>query len=334
MRYGLTKLWVALSLIILLSGITYLHMYLSNDNLALASTLSIGEESYSSPVPFKESSVSDQLALAMALLVVKPLYTLIAGLLIVAMWRLTSRDMVTLRWGVIAFLAGETFCAINIVLFSDASYLLEALHSAGMAISFGLATYAVLDALDTRVLNYSNPNKRCAVLSLCRQCIKYTDAPCGLKRLFYFLTPSLMALAFIPLLVGTNPVSYDTSVFGVRYELSHPVMVQVLETRYFPILAIFLLAASLLFLLLKKNNKTELNKMLFSTGTGFLGFSFFRLIFFGVYRDNLVWPEFWEELTELMYMAGISVVLFVFQHSLFAKGKTLTLLEMFRKATR
>ncbi|MDO8635894.1 MAG: hypothetical protein Q7R34_06555, partial [Dehalococcoidia bacterium] len=273
-------------------------------------------------VPVKESSAGEQMALAIALLVIKPLYTLIAALLIVAMWRLKSRDMVALRLGVIAFLVGEMFCAVNIVLFGDASFLLEALHSAGMATSFGLATYAVMDGLDTRVLNYSSPNKRCAVLGLCRQCIKYTDAPCGLTRLFYFLTPSLVVLAFIPLLVGTNPVSYNTSIFGVRYELSHPVRVQVLETRYFPILAIFLLAASLLFLLLNKNNKTELYKILFSAGTGFLGFGFFRLIFFGVYRDNLVWPNFWEELTELMYMAGIGFVLFIFRHSLLATGKT------------
>ncbi len=261
------------------------------------------------------------MALAIALLVIKPLYTLIAALLIVAMWRLKSRDMVALRWGIIAFLVGEMFCAINIVFFGDASFLLEALHSAGMAASFGLVIYAVLDGLDTRVLNYTNPNKRCAAISLCRQCVKYTDAPCGFKRLFYFLTPSLMALAFIPLLVGTNPVSYNTSIFGVRYELSHPVMVQVLETRHFPILAVFLLAASLRFLVLKNNNKTELYKMFFSAGTGFLGFGFFRLIFFGVYRDNLVWPNFWEELTELMYMAGVGFVLFIFRHSLLAKGK-------------
>ncbi len=61
--------------------------------------------------------------------------------------------------------------------------------------------------------------------------------------------------------------------------------------------------------------------MFFSAGTGFLGFGFFRLIFFGVYRDNLVWPNFWEELTELMYVAGVGFVLFIIRHSLLAKGK-------------
>lgn len=267
---------------------------------------------------FRESPWGEQLALASALLIIKPLYTVIAALLIAVLWRQGSRDLVALRWGVILFFIGEAFCALNIILFEDSSYLLESIHGYGMVFSFGLVTYAILDGLDTRVLNYSDPQKRCAALSLCRRCVKYVDAPCGLKRIFYFLVPSLAIVAFIPLLVNANGMSYNTRILGVPYDLSHALSVQRFEVRYAPILAIILFSASFLVFLFKTSNEIQPAKALFAAGMGFFGFGFLRLIFFGVYPGNLVWPEFWEEATELMYMAGIGFTLFIFRRSLFA----------------
>ena len=60
----------------------------------------------------------------------------------------------------------------------------------------------------------------------------------------------------------------------------------------------------------------ELPKVLFAAGVGVLGFSFLRLVFFGIYQDNLIWFNFWEELTELMYMVGVGFALWTFRRGL------------------
>ena len=186
----------------------------------------------------------------------------------------------------------------------------------GMVLSFAFVTYAILEALDHRILGYSDPKKRCAALSLCRQCIKDDEAPCGLKRMFYFLIPVFFVLSFIPLLASTNAVSYNTEVFGMFLNYSHPIIYQFFEFRYSPVYAIVLFVASFLALLLEKNHVMTASKVLFAAGMGPLGFGFLRLIFFGLYQDNLVWFNFWEELTELMYVSGVGFALWIFQRGL------------------
>jgi hypothetical protein len=66
-----------------------------------------------------------------------------------------------------------------------------------------------------------------------------------------------------------------------------------------------------------KGYNIDLLKVLFAIGIGPLAFSYLRLIFFGIYHDNLVWPNFWEELTELMYTSGVAFTLWIFQRKLF-----------------
>jgi hypothetical protein len=39
----------------------------------------------------------------------------------------------------------------------------------------------------------------------------------------------------------------------------------------------------------------------------------FRLVLFQVYRDNLTWFVFWEEVTELIYIVGVGAVLWIFR---------------------
>ncbi len=270
---------------------------------------------------FRASPLSEQLALSNAALVINPLSMLVSLLLIIVLWRLKSLDMVALRWGLTFFLTGESFCALNIVIFNHSSYLFEFFHMYGMVLSFGFVTYAVLEAVDVRMLNYSDPQKRCLALSLCRQCAKYAEVPCGLRRSFYFVIPALIALALMPLLASTSGLSYNTRVFGLFYNYSHPVVYQLFETRYSPVYAMVFLAASLLTLSLKTDKSLSLVKVLFAAGVGPLAFSFLRLGFFGIYHDNLVWPNFWEELTELMYVTGVGFVLWLFRRGLFPSEK-------------
>jgi hypothetical protein len=63
---------------------------------------------------------------------------------------------------------------------------------------------------------------------------------------------------------------------------------------------------------LKKNDPMPAAKVLLACGTGFLAFGFFRLFLFAPYLDNLVWFVFWEEATEMIYVAGVAVALWVF----------------------
>jgi thiosulfate sulfurtransferase len=266
--------------------------------------------------PFEESPGYEEAALASAILVIKPLYTLIAALLIVVLWRRRSPDMVALRWGLIFFFIGEGLCALDIAFFSHSSRLLQFFHGYGMVLSLGFATYAVLEALDLRVIGHSSPERRCAVLTLCRQCIKYDDVPCALRRLLYFVIPSLAVLACIPLLADTHSVSYNSTVFGLFVNHSHPVILQIFEIRYAPVYAIVLFLAALLVLLLRRESVPALSKVLLAAGIGSLGFGFLRLGLFSINQDNLVWFDFWEEVTELMYVAGVGLVLWVFRSGL------------------
>ncbi|MBI4329738.1 MAG: hypothetical protein HY673_00470 [Chloroflexi bacterium] len=264
------------------------------------------------PTPGAPSAWYEQLALVSAVLIIKPIYTLLSAVLIVALIPFKSADAAALRWGLISFFIGEGSCAVNILFFGDASYLLEYLHMFGMAVSLGFVAYAAMEAADSRLVNFSNPEKKCAALSLCRRCAKYVDAPCALKRLFYFIIPVFVALAFIPLLATPRAASYSVDILGTVYSYAHPVAYQVFELRYSPVYAILLLAASLLVLIATRGKRTGLSKVLFAAGMGPLGFSFLRLIFVSTYRDSLVWLTFWEELTELVYISGIAFALWAF----------------------
>jgi rhodanese-related sulfurtransferase len=280
----------------------------------------IGPSGEFMPAPFKTSPWYEQLALTGAVAVIKPLYMLIALVLIILLWKLKSPDGLSLRWGLTFFLAGETACAVNILFFSHSSYLLEFFHMYGMVLSFAFFSYALFEMLDVRMLGYSDPDKKCAMLGICRQCIKYGTGSCGLKRLFYFLIPSLIILAFIPLIVNFNALSYNTKILGMSYNLSHPIVFQFFELRYAPIYAIILTGITFLVFIITKAKNMSFLKMLLAAGIGPLAFSFLRLLFFNAYHDNLVWANSWEELTELMYTSGVAYTLWIFQPGIFGFG--------------
>jgi hypothetical protein len=80
------------------------------------------------------------------------------------------------------------------------------------------------------------------------------------------------------------------------------------------------LGASLAVLVFKMNHPVLWSKLFLAAGVGALGFSFFRLIFVQLYRDRLAWFSFWEEITELIFVAGAALILWVFRRGLFAAG--------------
>jgi rhodanese-related sulfurtransferase len=240
---------------------------------------------------------------------VKPAYMLLSLVLIIVLWRSAGPDLASLRWGLIGFLGGEAFCAVNYLGCSGQSALMEYLHSYGMVLSFGFTAYAAFEGLDRRLLRYSDPDARCAGLSLCLKCIKYTTAPCGFQRMFLLLIPATLVMAFMPLCVRLKAVSYWTCILGTVFQCSHPLSSQWVEVRYCALAAVALIAAAWAVLLAKGVLGIPLSKVLFAAGLGPLGFGMLRMVLFTAYADNQVWLNVWEEVTELLFIAGVAFAL-------------------------
>jgi len=266
--------------------------------------------------PFKTSTWYEQLAIVTSGFGFKAVYTLLSLIVAIVLWRNRAPDMVALRWAMVFFFLGENACATNYFVFRETAYLLEYLHSVGMLLCFGFTTYAIVEGMDRRIFMVSDPDRKCASLSLCGGCVKHADMPCGLKRTFYLIIVALIVLSLAPLCSPWHDVSYNTSVYGTVYHLGHARVHQVFELRYCPVAAIILLSASLLVLLVKRHDPMPASKLLFAAGVGPLGFGYLRMILVAVYADNKVWFNFWEEATELLFIAGVCVVLWIFRSTL------------------
>jgi rhodanese-related sulfurtransferase len=253
--------------------------------------------------------------------VIKPGYMLLSLVLIIILWRVRSTDLKALKWGLAFFLVGEAFCSVNYYVFQDSSYLSEYLHSFGMVVSFGFITFALLESLDRRIIKFSDMEQKCAALGLCSACFKYTEVPCGLKRLFLFFTLAGIVLAFIPLTGVPHWVSYNTHILGTPYNYSNPVIHQLFEFRLCPIIAILLFFTALFILLFKKEDPITLAKVFFSGGIGYMSFGVLRFFLHASYRDDLLWSAFWEEATEFVFVAAVGITLWIFRHKLLKKEK-------------
>jgi rhodanese-related sulfurtransferase len=267
--------------------------------------------------PTRISPLYEQVAAVASGFVIKPAYTILAGILAILLWRRKTPDLAALRWSMIFFFIGENFCAMNYLVFTDKSHLLEYLHGFGMLLSFAFATYAILEGMDSRILMLSDRNKKCAALRLCGKCIKYENVPCGLKRTFFMIIPASILLAFMPLCSDWHGSSYNTMIFGTFYHYTHRLIHQQFELLCCPIASIVLLTISLLVLSLKRHDSMPLAKIFFAAGIGPLGFGMFRGILAGLYSRNMVWFSFWEEGTELLFIVGVCFILWIFRQSLF-----------------
>ena len=247
---------------------------------------------------------------------------LLTLVLVIILWRRRSLELVALRWGLIFFFIGEMACQFNYILFDEQSQLMEYVHSFGMVLTFGFMTYAGFEGVDRRLVRYSDEKDSCAALGLCRACIKYDPkVPCGLRRMFHVILPAMMILATMPLLARTCAVSYNTRIYGTLYNYAHYVGYQLYEIRFLPVAAILLFAASWLALLIGRASGVHWAKILFACGMGAMGFSMLRLFTFAAWRNNLVWFIFWEEATELLFIVGVGVILWVFRAGLFGSPK-------------
>jgi rhodanese-related sulfurtransferase len=281
----------------------------------------VGADGTVSDLPEKRSTFIEQLALVVSSFVFKPVYMLVSLLLALFIWRKKAEatDLRVLAAGLFLFALGEICCFINYNFFQGHSYVFDYLHSFGMALTFSFMTFAAFEAADKRLIHFSQAQDRCAFLALCRQCYKSGEAACRLFRIFLFLAAAGFVLTAIPLTAHPVPVSYNTRIFGTFFNFSNTIPFQLFEIRYCPLVAALLFAAAGLVLMFHQRRPSPMAKVLFAGGAGFLGFSFFRLFLFAPYADNVVWQFFWEEATEIIFIAGLVIILWLFRKGLFPK---------------
>ena len=256
-----------------------------------------------SSLPNRELTLLEQQAQAFAGLLVKPVYMMLSLVIILALIGQKRPQIIALHWGQIAFLAGEIFCAINFYIFKHESILSEYLHSYGMALAFGFTTFALLEGWEMRLGSRSNSR-------LAREA----------RVILQFAIPMLAILAFIPLVAPLQSDAYAVSIFGFQYSYTRFDFYETYERRVLPLIA--LIAFVVAYLPLLKTGESSIpyiTKFFVCAGIGALGFAFFRVALNAIFVNHLVWFEFWEEATELMFVSAIGFILWRYKTFLLEK---------------
>jgi rhodanese-related sulfurtransferase len=260
---------------------------------------------------FRSSPLHEQFAAVFTFFGIKSIYSILAAILAILIWREKAADLAALRRSMIAFFIGEGFCFVNVTVFGDHNLLFEHLHSVGMVVSLAFFAYALLEGLDSRLIHFSDEG-RCVAAGLCVACFKHSAVPCGLRRTFLLSIPLLGLSATLPLFSPLRDMAYNTVIFGTIYGYRHPILHQLYELRYLPVAAVVLFTFCFFALLLVEHRKVQLSKVLFSAAIGAMTFSYFRLFLVATFIDRQVWFASWEETSELVYILFAVSVLFLF----------------------
>ena len=273
-----------------------------------------------SQVVFRDLSHFIQSAVVAMAFFIKPLYTILALIVFAALWKRVELELKALKWSMIFFFVGENFCAANYLFTENHDvYLLEYFHSLGMVLSFSFAGFALIEAVDRYAIHFTEPDTKCSFAAFCRRCIKYEPVACGLQSFLILVAIAAALLALMPLSAELHVVSYNTKIWGTSYNYNHPIIYQVFEFRYFPLLASGLFSAAALILWFGRQNRLHLSKIIFAAAIGPFGFSLFRFVVFQGFRINLAWMDIWEEITEFIFILGVISVLWFFRRSLFKR---------------
>ena len=252
-----------------------------------------------------EFSLFEQALISFAAFGIKPLYGLISLVLILALFKNRNTDAVALKWAMIAFFLGENACAVNFLFFDEQSKLMEYWHMCGMLVSFGLASYAFMVMLDTRVIGFTDKKEKCILLANCRQCYKYHPVACNLRLMFLYLIPAAAIMAGIPLSGELGSYFYLGEIFGSDVLFGHFLYQQIIEYRFCPLLSIVFLAISNFYLFKYREKALPVAKFYFAAALGPLFFGLMRFIMFEAYESNPLWAEAWEEITEFVFIGFI-----------------------------
>lgn len=256
-----------------------------------------------------------QLAQVVAGLFIKPTYMLVSCAFIIGLLGQSAPEITSMRWGLIAFLTGEIFCAINFIVYKHASLVSEYIHSYGMVLAFGFFACAFFEILDQRLLHINSG--KCALNELCGTCKRNAPLSCSARRIGLLTLTMMMLASCLPLTVSSSSESYLTNLFGFPYSYARFDFQQWYETRALPVFALLFFMLALLPLLRAKGKPIpHATKILFSAGIGALGFSLFRTALAAMFANHLVWFEFWEEASEWMFISALGFILWQFRNSL------------------
>ena len=281
----------------------------------------IGDQTTPSSENRQAMSLYEQVSAVIGGYVFKPVHMVLCLVIIWALRRVRSRDLVALRWGLLFFLLGESFCAINYLVFNHKSYFSEFLHSYGMVVGFAFTFYAVFEGLDKRLIQFTAKNKKCAVIELCGKCIKTQAVPCGIRRIILLILPVMMIISILPMAARLQVIRYQTEILGTIYTYDWPLVYQLTEARFAPGLALILFASAWVTMFLDRRLPVpDTARVLASTGFGALSFGTLRFTLKTMFFENLIWADYWEELTELLFVLAITAVLMLFLQRLFQEA--------------
>lgn len=254
---------------------------------------------------------------------IKPGYMLfcLALILILARARAWARSAALplrlLFWGLVLFDLGETFCALDFYTRAPGKmmYPLDLLHGAGMVGMGVFMPWALFRLADDRILRYADPRQPCAIQRFCGACWKRQDATCALHRLFLWSLPALAILCLIPFTLPLRPIHYLSNVFSTPVEYGPPILNELVETRGYALLGALSFMVSF-FILRGGPGSTRRAEFPFFLGIGFFGFALFRFFLHSSFSEALNWSDFWEEITELIAIAWIGLLLFLYRSQL------------------
>jgi hypothetical protein len=135
--------------------------------------------------------------------------------------------------------------------------------------------------------------------------------------MFSFILPALIVVSMMLPCAEVRPMSLRTHILDSAQDFANPVWSQLFEGHYCAWLAATLLLVSWGVLLFKRHEPVATAKLFFAAAMGPLGFGFMRLFLRTAYRDNPAWANIWEELTELLFVAGVGLTLWLFRSGLF-----------------
>lgn len=250
-------------------------------------------------------SLFEQMVIIVTAFVMKPVYQVISLITFIMLWKRTDSDLASLKWGIIAFFIGENACALNYLAFHEGSLFMEYVHAYGMLVFVGFVAYAMMEAFDNRVFHFSEKDRTCALLAQCGRCYKYGDSRCNMWYVSLFVVPAAAVIVGIPLSASLGSRFYAGDVFGSTVLFGHPVEYQFLETRIYPAIALVFFLCSFAALLLGKEKRFDVAKILFAMGLGPLGFSLLRFLFYWGYQATPLWADAWEEITEFLFILFI-----------------------------
>lgn len=258
--------------------------------LAYSAGMVIAPLSHSPSTPL-ELSFAAQVLVVVTAFGIKPLCMALNGWYMYRFRAVRSAEMRLAGCALAIFLAGETACALNYVLFASECYAVQMFHDLGMALTFALLARALLAAIDGEVLHAEDPRRACALLPLCRRCVKHGGATCPVRTAQRWVVVALAVVAVLPLTVPLRPVRYEAVIFGQPAVLEHGLAEQVAEARVAPLVALACLLAALA--------RAPVDPTMLSLGAGACAFAFFRVLTAFPFLDRIVFMGFWEEASEL-----------------------------------